>query len=101
MLSTLKGLVKVLDTLKHKICQAANKCNGEHPISRSGFASVRSVENKGSHGARLAGNLEEYRAQLHRARALQRRDKERYIRNLTEDVKGHFNAMTSSQLTKP
>ena len=42
--------------------------------------------------ARLAENCNHYRALLHRIRALLRRDKERYVRGLTEDVECYLNA---------
>ena len=45
-----------------------------------------------SHTDKLAGNQDQYRALSHRTRTLLRRDKERYVRSLTEDVEGHLNA---------
>ena len=45
-----------------------------------------------SRAARLAGNHEQYRALSRRTRTLLRRDKERYIWGLTEDVECYLNA---------
>ncbi len=45
-----------------------------------------------SRSARLAGNRGRYRALACRTRALLRRDKERYVRSMAEDVEGHLNA---------
>ena len=40
-------------------------------------------------------NCDQYRVLSHRTRALMRRDKERYVRGLSEDVKCHLILMTS------
>ncbi|KAG0728434.1 hypothetical protein GWK47_032467 [Chionoecetes opilio] len=45
-----------------------------------------------SRTARLAGNQDQHRALSRRTRTLLGRDKERYVRNLAEDVEGHLNA---------
>ncbi|KAG0725162.1 DNA replication licensing factor MCM4 [Chionoecetes opilio] len=45
-----------------------------------------------SRAARLAGNRDQHRALSRRTRTLLRRDKERYVRSLAEDVEGHLNA---------
>ncbi len=51
---------------------------------------LRAIEE--SSAARLAGNLGHYRTLSRQTRALLRRDKERYVRTLAEDVEGCFNA---------
>ena len=45
-----------------------------------------------SRAARLAGSWDQYRVLSHRTKTLLRRDKERYVRSLAEDVEGHLNA---------
>ena len=42
--------------------------------------------------ARLTGNQDQYGALSRRTRTLLRRDKERYVRSLMEDVEGYLNA---------
>ena len=42
--------------------------------------------------AGLAGNQDQYKALSRRTRTLRRKDKERYVRSLEEDVEGHLNA---------
>ncbi|XP_050735881.1 uncharacterized protein LOC127008208 [Eriocheir sinensis] len=80
-------------TFKRETLQTAKECIGEHPRSRSGFASMETLENiEESRGARLAGNRDQYRVLSCRTSALLRRDKERYVRGLAEEVEGHLNA---------
>ena len=45
-----------------------------------------------NHAVRLAGNQDQYRALSRRTRTLLRRDKEKYVRSLAEDVEGYLNA---------
>ncbi len=68
-------------------------CVSPHgPRPKCGFASEETLENnEKSRAARPAGNQDRYRALSHRTRALLRRDKERYVRSLAEEVEGHFN----------
>ena len=64
---------------------------GEGPRSRSCFASMETLEGiEESCAARLAGNQYQYSALSHRTRILLRRDKERYVRGLAEDVECHL-----------
>ncbi|MFV0264558.1 MAG: hypothetical protein ACK5JN_19375 [Kluyvera sp.] len=92
VLGTLEDPVELWDTFKRETMQAAKECIGERPRSRGGFASEETLENiERSRAARLAGNRDQYRALSRRTRALLRRDKERYVRSLAEDVEGHFN----------
>ena len=59
--------------------------------SRSGFTSVKTLESiEKSRTSRLAGNHDQYRALSRRTRTLLRRDKERYVRGLAEDVEYHL-----------
>ena len=63
------------------------------PKVRSGFTSVEMLESiEESRAARLAGDHDQYRALSRRTRTLMRRDKERYVRGLNEDVECHLNA---------
>ncbi len=52
--------------------------------------SLRNIED--SRAARLAGNLDTYRFLSCRTRTLLWRDKERYVRDLAEEVEGNLNA---------
>ncbi len=73
--------------------KATKECIGERPRSRGGFVSEETLENiEESRAARLAENLDAYRSLSHRTRTLLRRDKERHVRDLTEEVKGNLNA---------
>ncbi len=97
---TVSNRFEVLDTLedpeeygKRETLKATEECFGERPRSRSGVASketMRAIEE--SRAARLAGNRGHYRTLSRRTRALLRRDKERYVRALAEDVEGCINA---------
>ncbi|XP_045101313.1 uncharacterized protein LOC123498214 [Portunus trituberculatus] len=61
--------------------------------SRSGFASVETLDSiEESRTARLGGNRDQYRVLSCKTRALLRRDKERYVRGLAEDVYCHLYA---------
>ena len=69
------------------------KDDGGHPRSRGGFASTETLDSiKKSRAARLAGSRDQYRALSHRTRTLLRRDEERYVRSIAEDVEDHSNA---------
>ena len=62
------------------------------PRSRSVFTSVETLESiEEIHVARLAGNHDQYIALSRTTRILQRRDKERYVRGLSQDVSCHLN----------
>ena len=53
----------------------------------SSFTSVETLDSiEESRAARLAGDNDQYRALSRRTRTLLRRDKERYVRGLAEDV---------------
>lgn len=93
VLSSLEDPVELWDTFKRETLEAAKECIGERPRSRSGFASEETLENiEESRAARLAGDRGRYRVLSRRTRALLRRDKERYVRSLAEDVEVHLNA---------
>ena len=62
-------------------------------MSRSGFASVETLESiEESRAAKLAVNHDQHRALPLRIRTLLKRDKERYVRGLAEDVECLLNA---------
>ncbi|KAG0730184.1 LINE-1 retrotransposable element ORF2 protein [Chionoecetes opilio] len=89
----LLGLALTLAPLKTLIYSAAKECIGERPRSRRGFVSTETLEKiEESRAARLAGNRDQHRALSRRTRTLLRRDKEKYVRSLAEDVEGHLNA---------
>ena len=93
VLGTLEDPEELWDTLKRETLKATEECVGKRPRSRSGVASeetLRTIEE--SRAARLAGNLDQYRTLSRRTRALLRRDTERRVRELAEDVEGCFNA---------
>ena len=93
VLDTLEDPVELWDTFKRETLEAARGCIGERPRSRGGFASAETLDSiEESRAARLAGNRDQYRALSRRTRTLLRRDKERYVRSLAEDVEGHLNA---------
>ncbi|KAG0721629.1 hypothetical protein GWK47_046104 [Chionoecetes opilio] len=81
-------LSKLWDTFKRDSLQAAKACIGERPRSRCGFVSTETLENiEESSGS----NQDQHRALSPRTRTLLGRDKERYVRSLSEDVEGHLN----------
>ncbi|MEL6802745.1 MAG: reverse transcriptase domain-containing protein, partial [Bacteroidota bacterium] len=93
VLSTLEDPVELWDTFKRETLEAAKECIGERPRSRGGFVSEEALANiEESRAARLTGSRDQYRALSRRTRALLRRDKERYVRSLAEDVESHLNA---------
>ncbi|KAG0721937.1 hypothetical protein GWK47_045438 [Chionoecetes opilio] len=93
VLGALGDPLELWDTFKRETLQAAKECIGERPRSRRGFVSMETLEKiEESRAARLAGNRDQHRALSRWTRTLLRRDKERYVRSLTEDVEGHLNA---------
>ena len=93
VLDTLEDPVELWDTFKRETLEAAKGCIGERPRSRGGFASRETLDSiEESRAARLAGNRDQYRTLSRRTRAFLRRDKERYVRGLAEDVECHLNA---------
>ena len=93
VLDTLEDPEEMWDAFKRETLKATEECVGERPRSRSGVASEETLRNiEESRAARLAGNLDQYRTLARRTRALLRRDKERYVRELAEDVEGCLNA---------
>ncbi|KAG0729222.1 hypothetical protein GWK47_030777 [Chionoecetes opilio] len=93
VLGALGDPVELWDTFKRETLQAAKECIGERPMPRRGFVSTETLEKiEESRAARLAGNRDQHRALSRRTRTLLRRDKERYVRSLAEDVEGHLNA---------
>ena len=92
VLGALDDPVELWDTFKRETLQAAKECVGERPRQRGGVASAGTLENiEESRAARLAGDRARYRALSRRTRTLLRRDKERFVRGLVEEVEGHLN----------
>ena len=91
-LDTLEDHEELWDTSKCETLEAAKESVGEHSRSWSGFISEEMLESiEESRDARLAGDHDQYRALSRRTRTLLRRDKERYVWGLAEDVKCHIN----------
>ena len=92
VLDALEDLVELWDTFKCETLEAARGYVGGHSRSQGGFASAETLDSiEKSHAARLAGSWDQYRALSCRTRTLLRRDKDRYVRSLAEDVEGHLN----------
>ena len=92
VLGTLEEPEELWDAFKRETLKAAEECIGERPRSRSGVASREMLENiEESRAARLSGDLDRYRTLSRRTRALLSRDKERYVRELAEEVEGRLN----------
>ena len=92
-LDTLEDHEELWETFKRETLEAAKECIGERPRSRNRFTSVETVERiDESRAARLAGDHDQYRALSCRTRILLRKDEERYVRGLAEDVECHLNA---------
>ncbi|KAG0714100.1 Tyrosyl-DNA phosphodiesterase 2 [Chionoecetes opilio] len=93
VLGALEDNVELWDTFKRETLQTAKECIGERPRSRRGFVATETLENiEESRTARHARNQDQYGSLSRRTRTLLRKDKERYVRNLAEDVEGHLNA---------
>ena len=93
MLDTLEDPEEPWDTFKRETLEAAKECIGERPRARSDFTSVETQEsNEQSRAARLPGDHDQYRALSRRTSTLLKRDKERYVRGLAEDVESHLRA---------
>lgn len=85
--------VELWNTSKHKTLQAAKELIEERPRSKSYFASGETQEKiEKSRSAMLPGNQDHYRDLSRKIRAHLKRDNGRYVRSLSEDVEGHFNA---------
>ena len=92
-LGALEDPVELWDAFKRETLSAAEDCLGARPRSRRSFITgemLNIVEE--SRAARLAGNLRQHRNLTRSAKALLRRDKERYVRGIAEQVEGHFRA---------
>ena len=93
-LDTLEDPEELWDTFKCDTLEAAKECIGERLRSRSGFTSVETLESiEESRAARVAGDHDQNSALSRRTRTLLRRDKDRYVRGLTEDVECLLNAI--------
>ena len=63
VVDTIDNLVELRNIFKHETLEAAKECVEERLRSRSGFASVETLDSiEESHAARLAGNRDQYRA---------------------------------------
>ena len=90
-LDTFEDPEELWGTFKRETLEAASECIGERPRSRSGFTSVETLESiEESRSARPAGDHDHYRALSSRTRILLRRNKERYVRGLAEDIELPF-----------
>ena len=93
VLDTLEDPGELWNAFKRETLEATKECVGVRPRSRSGVASEETLQSiEESRAARLAGNPDQYRTLSRRTRALLRRDKERYVRGIAEDVESCFNA---------
>ena len=91
VLSGLEDPVELWDAFKRETLSAVEEHVGVQPKSRNGFASPETVETIGrSRAARLAGNRDQYRTLSRKTRACLRRDKERYVRGIAEEVEENF-----------
>ena len=89
----LEDPVELWDTFNRETLSAAGECLGARPRSRRGFISGETLDKiEESRAARLAGDLEQHRNLTRSTRASLRRDKERYVRGIAEEVEGHFRA---------
>lgn len=92
-LSSLEDPEELWGAFKRGTLEATEECVGKRPRSRSGITSGETLETiEASRAARLAGKTDLYRTLSRRTRALLRRDKERHVRELVEDVEGCLNA---------
>ena len=90
VLNTLEDPVDLWDIFKRETLEAAKECIGERP---SGFASEETLECiEENLAAKLAGTHDQYRPLSRRTRGLLRREIERYVRGLDDDVECHLNA---------
>ena len=93
MLDALEDPVELWDTFKRETLEAARGCDGGRPRSRGVFASAETLDSiEQTRAIGLAGNRDQYRALPRRTRTLLKRDKERYVRILAENIEGHLNA---------
>ena len=92
-LGALEDPVELWDTFKRETLAAAEDCLGARPRSRRGFVTRETLDLiEESRTARLAGNRRQHRNLTRSTRASLRRDKERYVRDIAEQVEGHFSA---------
>lgn len=88
--SALEDPIELLSIFKRETIHAAKECIRELPRTKCGFASGETVENfEESRAARLAGKSDSYRALSCGTRVFLR-DEEKYVRNLEEQIEGHF-----------
>ena len=91
VLDTLEDPEELWDSFKRETLKATEECVGQRPRSRSGVASEETLQAiEESRAARLAGDLDQHRTLARRTRALLRRDKERYVKGIAEEVEGCF-----------
>ena len=91
VLENLTDPIALWDSFKRETLDAAQESIGDRPRTRQNIISQETLEATDTcRTARLAGNRELHRSLVRRTRTLLRRDKEQYIRNLAEEVEGHF-----------
>ena len=97
VLDALEDPVELWDTFKCETLEALRGCVGGRPRSRDDFKSAETLDSiEKSRAARLAGSRDQYRALSHRTRTLLRRENEKYVRSVAEDVEGHLNVLKPS-----
>ena len=91
VLRTVEDPVERWETFKRATLAAADECIGDRPRSGRGFVSRRTLTTiEESRAARLAGSREQHRLLSRQARAMLRRDKETYVREIAGEVEGRF-----------
>ena len=89
--SNLTDPVALWESFKRVTLEAAQESIGVRPRTRQNTISLETLEaTEACRKARLNGNQVLRRSMVRRARTLLRRDKEQFIRNLAEEVEGHF-----------
>ena len=90
-LENLTDPIALWDTFKRETLDAAQESIGDRPRTRRNGISQETLDaTEAGRAARLAGDRELHRSLARRTRSLLRRDKEQQIRELAEEVEGHF-----------
>ena len=91
VLGTLEDPGELWDTFKRETLSAAEQCIGARLGVRGAFVLQETLDLvEESRAARLAGDRGQHRTLSRRARASLRRDKERYVRGIVEEVEGNL-----------
>ena len=93
VLDTLEDPEELWDNFRYETLEAAKECIGECPRSWSGFTSVETLNRiEEIRIARLAVDHDQYRALSRRTRIFLRRNNDRYLSDVAEDIECHLNA---------